>query len=162
MSAQEERSDAEYIVEQLVTEDLFTTSMSAMAGLMAQGIELEFRKLDKTISPGSLAWVSDQMALEMGGLMAEKVKPDFIAAYAGLLSPEALAGLRGFLETPGGQEFAKAQAGLVSEGAAIGDKYAGEIAQAATFKVIAMIQEREFPADMAITTQNELLALFVE
>ena len=63
VAAQEDapKSDAEYVVEQLASSELFEVSMEAMGDLLAQSIDLELRKSDKLLSPDSLAWISDQM-----------------------------------------------------------------------------------------------------
>ena len=164
VAAQEDapKSDAEYVVEQLASSELFEVSMEAMGDLLAQSIDLELRKSDKLLSPDSLAWISDQMGVQMGAIMVDVVKDDYISAYSTLYSPEVLAELRAFLETPAGQEFAINQPKLVREAAAIGIKHGESIATEAAEIVIGRIQNGEFPADMATTTQRELSELFTE
>ena len=147
-------------MDQLTSPGVFEATFSVMADVMAQGIDLEFRKQDKILSPDSLDWLSKQMSDEMAVLMADRVRDDYVAAYAALLSDEALAGLRAFLETPAGQAFAASQPALTREGAAIGNKHADTIAQEAATIVIGAVQRGEFPDDLSVTTQRELSELF--
>jgi len=161
-NAQDELSDAEYVVEQLITPELFESVMSALAEVMAGAIELEFRKQGEEVSAPTLAWLGEEMSIQMGAIMANKVGADYVLAYENTLSPEALAGLRHFLETPAGQEYAAKQSVLTREGAAIGEKYGDAIAGEAVAVIIDNIKADIYPDGTTSLVKEELIKLFAE
>lgn len=159
-NAQEEPGDAEYVVEQFITPEVFEVGMSAMAEIMAQSIELEFVKQDTEVSAPVLTWLGREMGVQMARIMAQKVNADYVAAYENVLSADGLSGLRAFLETPAGREFAAKQGVLAREGAAIGEKYADEIAGEAVAAIVEDIQAGKFSEDTTSLVRAELKELF--
>jgi len=160
--AQDEPSDAEYIVEQLITPELFESAMAVMAGIVAQSIELEFKKQGQEVSAPTLQWLGEEMSSQMGLIMAQKVSADYVRAYEKTLSEDALSGLRIFLESPAGQEFAVKQSILTREGAAIGEKYGEEIAGEAVGVIVANIQAGRLSDNVTSVVKDELVELFGE
>lgn len=158
--AQEEPTDAEYIVSQLVTPETYASIMDVMAPILATSIQAEALKLDKEISDPSAQWLGETMASRMAALMAERMKPDIVAVYEDVLSKEALSAYRIFLESDGGQEFVSIQQTLLRESTLIGEKHGSSIAGDASQTIIAEIQKGKWPEGVSGIIKRELEAYY--
>lgn len=160
-SAQEETStDAEYIVEQLITPELFGAVMESLAALMASSIQGEFSKTGQSMSDPAAKLLSEIMAEEMGVLMADRLQDEYVILYDETFSPQALSDYRQFLGTPSGRELVKAQVALTEGATILGERYAESIAADAAAITIEMILSGRFDAGTDKGVRNELRELF--
>ena len=160
VSAQDNINDAQYVVDQLISEELFQAAMQSTANLMAGSLQNEVSKQGKELSDNGAAILSDWMASYMASSMVMLMREDLVKVYEANFSPETLAAYRAFLQTPAGQDIAKAQTLLVKEGEAIGLKYGERVAIDAINKISMSIKADTWPEDTPTVIKEELALLF--
>jgi len=117
------RGDANRIVQILINQSVFNAMVDAMEPLTRQA-------LAQTLSQGENARLSPASRDVITTMFLDAFRERFLGAmlyeyvqiYMAELTPDELAGLRAFLETPAGQSFGAKQANLIRRGSQVGAK----------------------------------------
>lgn len=156
------KEDAQAIVEATVTEDLMAATFSAMSELVVHTLQNEANKAGKPLSDDAARVIGNMMVSRMVPYIVADMRAEMATAYLYSMSPEGLAGLRAFLETPSGIEWANAQADLVGESTKVGEKIAAPVATKAVSELVADIKSDKWPDGVLASTKAELREFFAD
>jgi hypothetical protein len=131
------RADAQRIVQILINQSVVNAMIDAIEPLTRQALQQNLSQgANAQLSPGSRDVITTMFLNEFRSRFLAAMLNEYVQIYMAELSPEELAGLRAFLETPAGQSFGAKQASLIRRGSQVGGRVGRDIGGLAA-KVIA-------------------------
>ncbi|MBS0241995.1 MAG: DUF2059 domain-containing protein [Proteobacteria bacterium] len=117
------REDATAITEQLINQNIIDAMFDSIGPLARQALQ---NALSQGPGAGLSAAARDVVITEflhsMKNTFLSKMHDEYIQIYMAELTPDELAGLRGFLQTPAGSAYAQKQSALLRRGTEVGGR----------------------------------------
>jgi len=154
------RADAQVIVDMTVTEEVITATFAALSELVVGSIQNETARAGRPLSNDAAQTLGNMMMAEMAPLLVSEMRAKMGEVYLSTLSPEAIAELRQFFETPAGTEWAEAQPDFLRESTRLGQELAEPVAGQAVVAMIEAVLSGEFPEGTPAEIWSELKAQF--
>ena len=108
-AAADTRDDARRVVQILINQDVVNAMIDAIEPLTRQALQQNLSKGDNAqVSPGSRDVITTLFLNEVRSRFLAAMVNEYVQIYMAELSPDELAGLRAFLETPAGQSYGEA------------------------------------------------------
>jgi hypothetical protein len=131
------RDDARRIVQILVNQNVVNAMIDALEPLTRQALQQNLSQGEAAqVTPASRDLITTMFLNEFRARFLGAMVDEYVQIYMAELTPDELAGLRAFLETPAGQGFGAKQANLVRRGSQVGSRVGRDIGILAA-KVIA-------------------------
>ena len=122
------RGDAQRIVQVLINQSVVNAMIDAIEPLTRQALQQNLSKGDNAqLSPSSRDVVTTMFLNEFRSRFLGAMVNEYVQIYMAELSPDELAGLRAFLETPAGQSYGAKQANLIRRGSQVGTRVGRDI-----------------------------------
>lgn len=117
------RSDAEAVVNALVSQEIVDVSINAIQPLFRQALMGDLSKGEAAgLSPGSREMLISMFLEELRVRFLASMRGEMVRVYIEELQPADLAALRAFLATPAGRAFAAKQPQIMRRGSQVGEK----------------------------------------
>jgi hypothetical protein len=127
-AAADTRDDARRVVQILINQDVVNATIDAIEPLTRQALQQNLSKGDNAqLSPGSRDVITTMFLSEFRSRFLTAMVNEHVQVYMAELSPDELAALRAFLETPAGQSYGAKQASLVRRGTQVGSRVGRDI-----------------------------------
>ena len=122
------RDDARRVVQILINQNVVNAMIDAIEPLTRQALQQNLSKGDNAqLSPSSRDVITTMFLNEFRSRFLAAMVNEYVQVYMAELSPDELAALRGFLETPAGQSYGAKQAGLIRRGSQVGTRVGRDI-----------------------------------
>ena len=154
------RSDAERIVELIMSEETFAATGDMMAGLMVGSIQNAVRQEGGSLSDAAANNLAEITVDEMMPILEESMKARSADIYLDTLSPDTLAAYRAFLETPAGVEVIAQTGMIMRESEKLGGEIANESIKTVLDGVEARIEANDWPEGTLPSSKKEIRAIF--
>jgi hypothetical protein len=133
------RADARRVVQILINQNVVNAMIDAIEPLTRQALQQNLSSGENAqLSPGSRDVITTMFLDEFRRRFLTAMTDEYVQIYMLELTPDELAALRAFLETPAGQSFGAKQANLIRRGSQVGSRVGRDIGAAAA----RMIAER--------------------
>jgi hypothetical protein len=151
------REDARRVVEVLINQNVVNAMLDAIDPLTRQALQQNLSKGDAgQVTAASRDLITTMFLNEFRARFLGAMVDEYVQIYMSELTPDELAGLRAFVETPAGQGYAAKQANLVRRGSQVGARVGRDIGVLAA-KVIAKRLATDGPNLIANPTDLETL-----
>jgi hypothetical protein len=131
------RDDARRVVQILINQNVVNAMIDAIEPLTRQALQQNLSKGDNAqLTPGSRDVITTIFLNEFRSRFLAAMVDEYVQIYMAELSPDELAALRAFLETPAGLSYGAKQASLIRRGSQVGNRVGRDIGTQAA-KVIA-------------------------
>jgi hypothetical protein len=131
------RDDAQRVVQILINQSVVNAMIDAIEPLTRQALAQTLSKGENAqLTPGSRDVITTMFLNEFRNRFLGAMLNEYVQIYMAELSPDELAGLRAFLETPVGQSYGAKQTNLIRRGSQVGGRVGRDIGSLAA-RVIA-------------------------
>lgn len=122
------RGDAQRIVQILINQSVVNAMIDAIEPLTRQALAQNLSQGENArLSPSSRDVITTMFLNEFRSRFLVAMLDEYVQVYMAELSPDELAGLRAFLETPVGQSYGAKQTNLIRRGSQVGSRVGRDI-----------------------------------